>query len=128
MAQPRIEPATFIEDSGWTALARIELPSGAIATQATITSIAYTVHNGTTQTASGAIVVATSVFDAIQGAAYADARWDKDATGYNFRFEIPASAFPSPGKDYRVEIKFTPVTGEVFHVLWGGACEGVRGS
>lgn len=128
MAKVRREPAQFIEDSGWTALARLELPSGALATQAAISSITYTVHNGGTQTTNGTISIATAVFDALQGVAYADARWDVDAIGYNFRFEFPATAFPSPGKDYQAEIKITPVSGEPFHVLWQGACEPVRGT
>jgi hypothetical protein len=128
MAKVKRERAAFIEDTGWTALARLELPSGALATQAGISAISYTVHNGSTQTASGTIAVASAVFDALQGVNYADARWNADAVGYNFRFEFPASAFPSAGKDYQVEVKVTPVSGEQFHVIFAGECEAVRGS
>lgn len=120
--------ARFTEDSGWTGLMRLELPSGLLATQATVASLTYTVHNGSTQTASGTIAIATSIFDALQGAAGSDARWTVDATGYNFRFEFPATCFPAPGKDYKVEVKTTPVSGEPFHDLWQGPCEAVRGT
>lgn len=128
MAKAQVIAAAFIEDSGWTALARLELPNGNLATQAAISAIAYQVFRGSTQTASGSITIANAVFDALQGASYADARWQIDALGYNFRFEFPATAFDQPSADFRVEVKITPVSGEPFHVLWQGRCEAVRGS
>ncbi len=126
MGRVRVFEAEFVEDCGWTGLARLELPSGALATQAAITSIAYAVYNGAALTVSGAIVVATSVFDALQGASGSDARWTIDTTGFNFRFEFPATCFPTPGTDYQVEVVITPVSGQPFAVLWRGLCEPLR--
>ena len=130
MTKAQIFPATFIEDQGWTALARIENPSGSLITQATLSTITYQVYDATTERSSGAtaLTISSVVFDTLQGTSLSDSRWAIDSTGYNFRAELPASVFPSDGKDYRVEFKFTPTSGAAFYLLFEGECIALRGS
>lgn len=127
---PEEHYAEFREDEGKTLLARIELPNGNNATQAAVTGITYSVFAdgvavGVEDTA---LVVADTIFDALQGANDTDKRWTKDKTGYNFRFEVPAARFPAPAEECRVEILFDPTSGENFHVVWKGPVKGVLGS
>jgi len=93
-------------DCGHLVLARLVGWTGALVTQATISSIAYKVvdlDNADTVTASGALAKASVVFDTAQ----TDGSWPYD-DGYNFRWLVPASAFPTGGHRYAVEITFTP--------------------
>lgn len=58
------------------------------------------------------------LFESLQ----ADAAWEVDSTGYNFRHEIDISshaAFPEAGRSYAVRYELTPVTGQpiVFRFL-----------
>lgn len=110
-------PTTFLqvvgfEDNSVFVMARILGHAGVNITQASLTSIACKVYDGTTEVAAPAVVVADSVFDALQTS---DPRWTKDATGYNFAFTVPASAFPSGDKVYLVKFTFDPVTGDNFN-------------
>lgn len=90
---------------------------GAAATailQADLSSIALYVYDRTTQEQVGvtlALTVSAVIFDTLQ----TDARWTKDATGYNFRTTISgATYFPDGDTSYRVEIIGTPVSGSTF--------------
>lgn len=115
-----IEGVVF-EDSGASLMARIKGGDGANITQASISSIAYSVFslsttNGVTtgtETTTGTLTVSDVVFDTLQ----TDARWGKDSTGYNFRWDVPASVLANGDTTYRIEIKFTPTSGEAFHVV-----------
>lgn len=40
-----------------------------------------------------------------------------DEEGYNVIIQAPGAWWPEAG-DYRVEVKFTPVTGDAFYQLW----------
>jgi hypothetical protein len=105
------------EDSGFSIMARVIGNDAANVTQASMTSIAYSVFDLSqvgTASSSGTLAVATVIFDTLQ----TDARWTPDATGYNFRWDVPANICPTGNKDYRIEILFTPVTGAVFHGVW----------
>lgn len=109
------------EDSGVSLMARVLVGDGTAMQQADISSIAYSVYNEadtTSATSTGTLTVATVVFDALQ----TDARWTKDATGYNFRWDVPASILATGGATYRFEIAFTPASGEVFHAVFRVAC------
>lgn len=110
MPYPEIPVYYVFEDCGALALARILGWTGDLVTQASLDSISYQVVDcdlRDTVTASGALLPADVVFDIAQN----DGSWPYDA-GYNFRFLIPASAFPTGGHRYAVEFTFTPVAPE----------------
>lgn len=67
------------------------------------------------------LTTTTVIFDTLQ----VDALWTKDATGYNFKADLPAATFPNKKEThslrdivYRVEVKFTPSSGEVFFAIY----------
>ena len=49
--------------------------------------------------------------------------WNVDATGHNFRYNVPASAFPSAGHPYRVTITWTLADGRVGKTKWEGVAQ-----
>jgi hypothetical protein len=53
------------------------------------------------------LTIADVIFNALQ----TDARWTKDATGYNFRLLTLPADVPDGSKQYVFEIKFTPTGG-----------------
>ncbi len=98
---------TIWEDCGSLVLARIVGWTGALVTQATLDTITYKVFdldNNRQQTGSDTLNKAAVIFDTAQE----DGSWPYD-DGYNFRFLLPASCFPTGGHKYRVEFIFTPV-------------------
>ena len=103
------------EDAGFTVLARVMGEGNTAITQATVSSIAYTVTDTTDGgvSSSGSLDKATTVFDTLQ----TDARWTKDSIGYNFRTHIPAAAVPEGDRLYQVEILFTLDGGTVALVV-----------
>lgn len=104
-----IGKGTVFEDGAASFMARVAVGSGVNMVQADISSIACEVFDSTgTSVATPAVVVADSVFDTLQ----TDARWnpDVDTTGYNFRYDMPATTFTTGGR-YRVEFMFSPVAG-----------------
>lgn len=111
-----IEGESF-ENNGASLMRCITGPDGANITQSSISSITYKVFDlddTSEPTTTGSLTVSTVVFNTLQ----IDARWAKDATGYNFRWDVPASVLEDGNKVYRFEIKFTPTVGEVFHALF----------
>jgi len=96
--------ATIYEDTAITCMARIQGDDAVNITQSDVTSITLKtfINYGTTATSTPAVVVADSVFDALQ----TDARWTKDATGYNFRYQIPSTTFDTGDSTYRCEFLF----------------------
>jgi hypothetical protein len=105
--------------SGFPYCARINGLAGSPIVQADITSIAYKVFDlsaGNVQVgATGSLTVATSVYNTMQ----TDARWEVDATGYNFSFCLPASYTAAlGGHRLQVEVLFTPATGEAFSIVF----------
>jgi hypothetical protein len=118
MPAPTIHKAEFFEDSGGSLMARVLAPDATVITSSKITGITYSVYD--TAAASTSIVNASTltvsavVFDTLQ----TDARWDRDATGYNFRYDVNSSELPNGKKKYRFEFKFDPVSGADFHVAW----------
>jgi hypothetical protein len=121
--------------SGVTILARLRGQDGSLVTQASLTSIAYSVANLTEGevVGTGSLTVSTCVYDSLQ----TDARWTQDtasrpgpdgATGYNFAATLPASLFPettltsavarSAPPRVQVDVTFTPTSGQPFRVVW----------
>jgi len=124
--------------SGITLLARIRGQDGRLITQASLSSITFTVRDVTTSTtitSAQALTISSVIFDSLQ---QSDPRWDKDdadnlgsdgSHGYNFRATIPASNFtavdvdsdpvpPAPDRvtahRFQCDVKFTPASGEAF--------------
>jgi len=110
--------------------------SGALITQASLSSISFTVRDLTdaeTITSAQSLTVASVVYDDLQ---QSDFRWNQDsaatpgldgAYGYNFLATIPASHFAqldvraeSPftvmSHRYRVDVLFTPTSGQAWIV------------
>ena len=76
------------EGCNFTCMARMEGADAAAITQSSVSSIDGKVFDKNSSTDTGTtltVAVATSVFNTLQ----TDARWDVDATGYNFRFTLP---------------------------------------
>jgi hypothetical protein len=121
---------TFFCKRGWTAIARIQNPDGNNATQGSLTSVKCIVQRAKapgTPTYNAVLTKASVIFDTLQKAAD-DARWDKDGVGFNFRFEVPASAFPKSGDNYVVEFTFTPTAGEPYSLIYEGGCKSTYNS
>jgi hypothetical protein len=116
----------IIENSAVTLLDRIKGHDGSYITKAGIDSITCKVidlNDPTNADSSGSPISPTidvddSVFDTLQ----TDGRWVKDTTGYNFAAELSGDNFPQGNRTYRVEIKFVPVTGYPFYVLYNLEC------
>lgn len=132
MATAQVFIGTVFEDGGAAIMGRVQIHDGSNAQQADITSITYSVFDVTGKTPDTAIsghsgaslTVADVIFDALQ----TDSRWTKDTTGYNFRQNIAATAFPTGNHVYEVEYKFTPATGEVFWVKYSLPAVNIRTS
>lgn len=110
-------------------LARVDYWTGSLITQATTSSIKYTIYDlgyggGDNPTAvTGHSDVALTKGDVVFDALQTDGRWTEDATGYNFAFQPDPSVnppFPASGVEqknqYDVRVWFTPTTGEVVEV------------
>lgn len=120
--------ASVWEDGGASFMARITGTDGANIVQADVSSITYTVYdlsdNSVVSGHDGAsLTVASVVFDTLQ----TDARWRADATGYNFRHAIAATAFPTGAKTYRLEYKFTPASGAVYWLVYSVTAQDLIG-
>ena len=105
----------IFEDSGIHLMARITGQDAANITQADISSIAYAVYDlnvPKTAIASGALVVATVVYNTLQ----TDSRWRTDSTGYNFRWAAPAALFATGDTQYGAVVRLTPAAGDVFPI------------
>lgn len=125
MPQATIFSGQIFEDSGGICLARLIDGNGDNLTQANTTSITYKVYDKSeTEVATGTLTVADVIFDTLQTTLL----WTRDDLGYNFKAELPATAFPSPNETYRAEFKVTPASGEVFFVKYKISTLGVSTS
>ena len=97
--------ATIYEDTAITCMARIMGDDAERIEKDDVTSISLKtfLNYGTTATNTIVPVVDTSIFDALQ----TDARWTKDSTGYNFRYQIDEVVFDTGDSTYRCEFKFS---------------------
>lgn len=106
--------ADIYEDGTPVLLARVTGVANAAITQATCSSIAYTITDTTSLTVvdSGSLTISAVVYDQLQ----TDAVWSRDALGYNFKWTPSAANFAAPGVTYATEVAFTMGTGEKIQV------------
>ena len=112
---------TVFKNGSAILLARVVDASGSAVQQADLSAIEYTVYEldpcrVDSQTAvTGHDGVAVTVADIIYDTLQTGAEWTVDATGYNFRHEVPVStndAFPTAGRSYQIRYELTPTSGE----------------
>ncbi len=108
-----------IRNSGATVAGLVQGQNGANITQASMTSISYTVtrtnkDGTTTVTGTGVLTVSAVVFDT---PVTTDPRYGL-AGGYNFLAVLPHTCFASPGLYHLIEVLFVPVSGEQFEQLF----------
>ncbi len=145
MAQRQLIPVNPITGApipgrtGVSLLARIRMANGALLTQASLTTLAYTVSDLTNGTALGAstFTIASVVFDSLQ---QNDPRWQVDSAtepgsdgshGFNFLAVLPATLFAltvlaepgvltgfAPGVQVQADVTFTPVSGQPWRISW----------
>lgn len=109
----RVQPVSVLAwaNSTLVLMSRAVGLDAALITQASIDSITYTVTKaGEVVAGPTSLTVADVVFDALQ----TDARWDVDATGYNFRFSISPSLILDEDEVYVIRADATPATGTAF--------------
>jgi len=113
--------ATVFRNATAIFMSRVENASGQAITQASITSIRYSVYELNTDDPASltAVVgheeVALSVNDVVFDTLQTDQSWTVDATGYNFRHELDVlqnEAFSKAGRVYQVRYELTPVFGQ----------------
>lgn len=117
--------ATVFEDGVAICMARVVGADGSNITQASVDTIKLYVHDADDAEVIGetAVTVASAVFDTLQ----TDARWTYDDQGYNFRYTVPATAFPTAGTHY-VEFKITDTSGNVFWLAFDCTALEIRAS
>ena len=108
--------ATIYEDTGITCMSRILGDDASAITQATTSAITVAVFKNTSTVATytASLTVADVVFNSLQ----TDSRWNKDSTGYNWRYDVIASVFDDGDATYRLEFKFTPTSGSQYFVIF----------
>lgn len=111
-----IVTVTVMEDSSVVILGRILATDREPMQQADISAITLKVVDYTTgtETHTATLAGASVIFDALQ----TDSRWTRDALGYNFRYTVPHTAFPSGERTYRIEAKFVLNDGAQGKVPW----------
>jgi hypothetical protein len=126
MPQQRACKAVVWEQTGPTLLARLKDNFGIYVIQDAITSITYSIRDiliPGTLVSGGSLTVVTVVFDTLELAPI----WTVDAVGYNFKWPLAKTLIPNSEK-YRVEIKFIPITGEQFFLVYELDCKEVLGA
>jgi len=121
MPEPWTIEGKVFRDHTKTLLGRVVGHDAAAIVQADLSAISYTIYrldpaDPDNRTAvdshtDEAVTIADTVYDSLQ----TDAKWEKDATGYNFAHEIPidaAAAFAEAGVVYLVVYTFTPAAGQ----------------
>ncbi|MBN1590948.1 MAG: hypothetical protein JW888_15650 [Pirellulales bacterium] len=116
---------TVFKGGSVTCLARVVGHDAAAVTRTDILSVQYSLYLLENDDPDSRTVVAghdavaldkiSVLFDSLQ----TDARWTRDATGYNFRHTldvVSSAAFGLAGRDYLVEYRLTPYLGQVILV------------
>jgi hypothetical protein len=123
--------ATVLKNGSATCMARVVGHDAAAVTRTDVASIAYSIYLLDADDPDSRTVVAghnsaaldkiSVVFDSLQ----TDARWTRDAVGYNFRHAIDVTLYPAftlAGRDYLVEYRLTPYVGQVILVRFRLHC------
>lgn len=108
--------ASVYEGAGFRWMARITGGDGNNIAQADVSSIAFSVYDladTSAASATGTLAVASVVFDALQ----TDSRWTVDSTGYNFAWDVAYTIFADGDTTYRLEVTFSPASGDPFHLV-----------
>lgn len=115
-------PATITldhwEDAPLTIIGRVEGLDGDAIVQADLASIALKVFNNSTKEQIGvttALTVSDVIFDTLQ----TDYGWSADSEGYNFRYTMAATFFPTGGQVVLVEVIGTATSGGAVPI-WHG--------
>lgn len=128
--QPFVTQTVF-EDSSLILFGRGKSPGGSYFQQSDFSSIKLKVFDSEDPSqpivSEVTLTIANAIFNSLQTS---DARWTADATGYNFRYIVPASLLPAGGKKYRFEFKFTPAdsTYDPFRAVYEIPTLGLYGS
>lgn len=125
--------------TGVVLLARVRASNGQLITQASLSSIAYTVSNVTlgTTLGTGTFTISSTVFDALQ---QGDVRWQEDSAdepgpdgvhGFNFAATLDDALFvlitlaapgvlsgPASPQLIQCDVAFTPTSGEPWRVAF----------
>ena len=97
--------------------------------QADLSSITFTTYEDgdpTTSINSGTVTISAAVYDTLQTSSD-DPVWTFDR-GFNFRHVLTPANFPTGGKTYVVEYKFTTTGGTVGWAIYRGEAKGVHTS
>ena len=92
------------EDSAFTVLLRVE-HDGAAAVQADVDAIEYQIFE-TDSTSAHTQATSLTVSDVIYDTLQTGGGWNTDTTGWNFKHNVAATTFPTPGA-YEMEYKVT---------------------
>lgn len=119
MSSSDIIKGTVWEDASATCMGRLTTPTGADATQASVSTITYGVYDfdGTQPliaVSSGTAATTTTLFNSLQ----TDGRWTIDETGYNFAYTVTPTSLANGEHQYRVVFTFTYTTAEVAKALF----------
>lgn len=104
------------EDSSVILMARIEDIEKALITIASVDTITLAVSatDGSGTPTGPNVVVADQVFDTPE----LNAKWTKDAIGYNFIHTLLPADIPDGDKTYRAEFEFTDTVGIVSQIVF----------
>ena len=111
---------TVIEDQPAFLMRRIRTPADVDIAQADLATVAYTIYDLADESvvvASTGLVIATVIFDTLQ----VTTAWTSqggNADGYNFGAELPGASWPNHGTKLRVQVLFTPNSGNPFAALY----------
>ena len=125
----------WLEDSTAIIMARIEdrptAPNsrGTALLRANLSAITYWVYDVTTEGSEAVVsghngvslTISDVIFDTLQG-------WHVDGVGHNFRKTLAATAFPTGGNKYRVEVKWTHTDGRIGFTRWEGPADKIYSS
>lgn len=122
---------TVFKGGSVTCLARVVGHNAVAITRTDVAAIEYSVYlleaddPDSRTVVSGHDGVALDKMSVIYDSLQTDARWTRDAVGYNYRHAIDVAsnaAFALAGRDYLVEYRLTPTAGQVILIRFRLHC------